>query len=315
VVKVGHYQAELLEEISRSEPGKGGKGAGKGKGSKGKVDQTSSTLPSAQEGTGRGAKRQRSEDEMPSVNFIGDAPGQELLTAVGSSKDLLRCNGMIWGMQLEFILDSGAALEGVLAQSLVPANIYIDATTAILVKVGDGRLVWSAGSIQAPVTFGDVTLDVNFTVLETTAFSALLGVKFLRRKEVLGMTFHPPQLTLADQVVPLFHLAGESTMIGLPKGGYRLYDPLRAKLLSTLNIDCEVDLFANNLNKTETLHCTPKNSAWGYNWAYLSRRFGHIYGVFHLLRKFMLHWSNLFWNHATWFCWFPILIRLNGGNY
>ena len=107
-------------------------------------------------------------------------------------RHLLQCNGEIWGKEVQFVVDSGAALEGALSCRLLPEGVHPSQNSAKTVMVGDGRTIWTLGDIVTNVNFGCVNLKVTFTVFETKAFDALLGVKFLRRPEVKAFYFHPP---------------------------------------------------------------------------------------------------------------------------
>ena len=116
--------------------------------------------------------------------------------SVAQEGGLLKLHGTLFGKPLDFVVDSGAALEGVLAASVVPPDVPIDKTAARLLRVGDGRTCWTAGQVVATVEFSGLKLEVTFAVMDTTSFKALLGLQFLRKKEVSKMSFNPPTLSL-----------------------------------------------------------------------------------------------------------------------
>ena len=72
-------------------------------------------------------------------------------------------------------------------------------------------------------------LEVTFAVIETTSFKALLGLQFLRKKEVSKMSFNLPTLSLQGVELPLNLLEEmEKTMNWFPES-YRLVDSIRKK--------------------------------------------------------------------------------------
>jgi len=85
--------------------------------------------------------------------------------------------------------------------------------TAELIRCGDGRSVWTEGEVQASVDFGVITLPLTFAVLQTSAFSTLLGITFHREREVLAFSFTPTRLLLKSskttETLELHLLTGE----------------------------------------------------------------------------------------------------------
>ena len=57
--------------------------------------------------------------------------------------------------------------------------------------------------MDAAVKFVPTVLSVTFAVLRTTAFEALLGMKFLSRSEVKSLQFHPARLQIGDEKICL----------------------------------------------------------------------------------------------------------------
>ena len=104
--------------------------------------------------------------------------------SVAQEGELLKLQGTLFGKPLDFVVDSGAALEGVLSASVVPPDVPIDKTAASLLRVGDGRTCWTAGQVLATVELSGLKLELTSAVMETTSFKALLGLQFLRKKEV-----------------------------------------------------------------------------------------------------------------------------------
>ena len=126
-----------------------------------------------------------------------------LVQETKDKKTLMHCPATVWGNQLDFVVDTGAALEGVLSDRVLPQGVVPDAKFAKPVRVGDGRHVWTEGDIEADVDFGPLKMKIKFTVMKTNAFDALLGVRFLRRPEVQGLTFQPPTLQFKTGTVKL----------------------------------------------------------------------------------------------------------------
>jgi len=197
--------------------------------------------------------------------------------SVAQEGGLLKLQGTLFGKPLDFVVDSGAALEGVLAASVVPPDVPIDKTAARLLRVGDGRTCWTVGQVVATVEFSGLKLDVTFAVMETTNFKALLGLQFLRKKEVSKMSFNPPTLSVQGVELPLNLLEEtEKTLNWFPES-YRLVDSIRKKGLEKLSLKVCVDLFANAYNHTETLFCCPRWSAWKFDWGQLYRQYGPLW--------------------------------------
>ena len=194
------------------------------------------------------------------------------------AKPLLHCVAKLWNVERAFVIDSGAALEGVLAEHILPPHVRPNPATARIIKVGDGRSIWSEGEVQTEVDFGPLKTLVNFTVLRTTAFDALLGIKFLRRNPVTSLSFHPPELQFGSIGVPLLLCDGaELRLCGLHDEAYKLVPSLRASILDKWSIQPKLDLFANRYNHTEDLYCCPRWSAWGFNWSSLWKAFGCLW--------------------------------------
>jgi hypothetical protein len=166
---------------------------------------------------------------------------------------LLKLPGLLWGVQVDFVVDSGAALEGFLSADLIPAGVPVDVEAKRLVKVGDGRTIWTASDSRAEVILGGVPMLICFTVMPTTAFKALLGIRFLRRREISGLSFHPPTVRIKDTTVPLLitgNVADVLTFLTGKSGGatpmeglesYRVNEKIRASALSQLSASVRVD--------------------------------------------------------------------------
>lgn len=158
---------------------------------------------------------------------------------------------------------------------------------AKVVRVGDGRTLWTEGDVCAQVDFGPVQLTVCFAVLKTTAFDAILGIKFLQKAEVQSIEFDPPRLVFKNEVSPTSkmlmmvdqekkHL--ESQLIACwHDEAYRLVQSSRDQVLQALQVKPVVDLFANAHNHTESLWCSPKWSAWSFDWGALGRESGVLW--------------------------------------
>jgi hypothetical protein len=168
---------------------------------------------------------------------------------------------------------------------MVPSDVPVDSEAKRLVKVGDGRTLWTSGDCRAEVTFGDVTMRVRFTVMPTTAFRALLGIRFLRRQEISDIYFHPPAVRIKETVVPLLlvgaqdvltYLAGKTLpMEGLES--YRVLSKIRSNALTQLQVSVRVVLFSSAVNRVETLFCTPQTSAWFFDWSVLHKEMGVLW--------------------------------------
>ena len=151
-------------------------------------------------------KESRKRARMFPLNILqrGDAPnggGVPVFQAAGDRRSLLYCGAKLWDHDVQFILDTGAALEGVLSADLLPCGVTPQPSSARVVRVGDGRDIWTEGEVRALVDFGVTKLWVNFTILRTSAFQALLAIDFLRRPEISGISFHPPRLAISGKEV------------------------------------------------------------------------------------------------------------------
>jgi hypothetical protein len=95
--------------------------------------------------------------------------------------------------------------------------------------VGDGRSVWTEGDVKVQTDFDPVKMDIEFTVLKTTAFDALLGIKFLRRQEVVAISLKPPRLIFKQDEVKLFKGGAEVKLHALSwhEEAYRSLKPCR----------------------------------------------------------------------------------------
>ena len=139
-------------------------------------------------------------NRQPKRTRDGDAVPTNLIE---STHKLCRVQAAVFGHHVELILDSGAALEGVLAEHLVPSAEMFRKEDARLLKLSDGRTVWTLGSITTDVSFEGATMAINFVVLPTSAFSGILGLHFFPRKEVTSFSLKPPRLCVKSQDVPL----------------------------------------------------------------------------------------------------------------
>ena len=166
-----------------------------------------------------------------------------------TTKDLLYCKAKIWGEEMLFVVDSGAALEGVLAKDVIPLGSTINHTESRLVRVGDGRTIWTEGTVETEVVFDGIPLKVKFAVLPTTASKALLGLQFLRRPEVQSLQFNPPSLTIKG---PTIKLESQDTntlhAVRWYEESYKVEPSVRAQALRTFEVFSKVDLFANKHN-------------------------------------------------------------------
>ena len=267
--------------------GKSKAGGGKGKG-KGKAI-TSSSQPPHRPDEDKAPPRlkedtQMREDKAGGTKRLRSEVMTVLYTQPNQPVSLLKVHGMLWNTPTDFVVDSGAALEGCLSEKMVPPSQAIDREARSIVKVGDGRSVWTVGTVGAKVDFGGVSLRVTFTILPTTAFKALLGLRFLLRQEVSALTFRPPSLTIKDKIVPLDYMGSTQNMLqsliaskGAQPESYRLLGCVRSAALAELAVQPFIDLFANPANKEEALYCTVERSAWRYDWAKLYQEKGVLW--------------------------------------
>ena len=283
--KVGHYKADCWiahpekrpnwEKGGKGGGGKAGGGKGKGKGGKSYTPPVAHHPTNNDSGKGKGyhhgTKRPRV-DDIPL-----DEPGKPMNQLTTTDKnDLLKLKGTLFGRSVDFVVDSGAALEGVLAPDLIPTDVLVDKTAARLLKVGDGRTVWTLGQVKTVVVFAGVEVEVTFAILETTSFRALLGLQFLQKAVVTQMQFNPPSLEVGGISLPLNVLEEEKTLDWFPEA-YRLVDPIRRAGLERLDVKVAVDLFANAYKHNEDLYCCPRWSAWRFDWSLLHKQYGPLW--------------------------------------
>ena len=103
---------------------------------------------------GRAAAKGKREDTQAPVHVLN------LQVADAEQEDqrpgtrLLRLSGTLWGKPTEFIIDTGAALEGVVSSRLVPSGVVPEKAEARLLRVGDRRSVWKDGVVNVMLSFG-----------------------------------------------------------------------------------------------------------------------------------------------------------------
>ena len=197
-------------------PGGKGKGKGKGKGYANTTMQDARQVAKhdaqePQENTSHDEDKAKMQGGTPSVGskrLRSEVLTVALMSEHEPASSLLKICGNLWEKEMEFVVDTGATLEGCLSEDMVPTNQKIDRECVSIVRVGDGRTVWSIGRVHGKVDFGGVHMNINFDVLPTTAFKALLGISFLTKPEVSALSFQPPFLTLKNTKVPLMSYGG-----------------------------------------------------------------------------------------------------------
>ena len=108
--------------------------------------------------------------------------------------------------------------------------------------------------VNVTLSFGKAEVPVKLAVMSTTAFTALLGLKFLQRKEVFQFSIKPPLVNIKGQEVRLRNVKDVEHLCHYQwyPEAYRLLPSVRRTALEVLQEKPNVDLFANGANHVET---------------------------------------------------------------
>ena len=128
--------------------------------------------------------------------------------------------------------------------------------------------MWTDGVVNVTLSFGKAEVPVKLAVMSTTAFTALLGLTFLQRKEVFQFSIKPPLVNIKSQEVRLRNVKDVEHLCHYQwyPEAYRLLPSVRRTALEVLQEKPNVDMFANDANHVESKWCTPTRSAWAFSW-------------------------------------------------
>ena len=136
--------------------------------------------------------------------------------------------------------------------------------------VGNGECIFSLGTTDLVLEFGQHSFSQKAYVVETTAFSALLGTDFTEGNEhFCGFLTRPPRI-LIDNEEFVCQDMGQTFACNrifrmFRTESYSLTPELRNQVFNELDIpktQILVDCFANHGNHQERLYMTRENSAF-----------------------------------------------------
>lgn len=183
---------------------------------------------------------------------------------------------LVNGAPVEAIIDTGATISAV-AKSFVPDQA-ICKEQSLAVAVGSGDTLFTLGTTNLVVKFGDKMISQKAHVLETTAFQAVLGMDFLSGPRCTGIVTcpAPPKLLIDGELFPVKQnnssCAAHRLFRIFNKESYTLKKDLRESVLQDLQVPkCKIaiDVFANHYNHQEAEYFTRQNSAFYYDWSKL----------------------------------------------
>ena len=210
-------------------------------------------------------------------------------TKPGAFKLPCRCSGK----PLQALIDTGATCSVVSAQAVPPGVETEEVSTAI--KVASGEVVACTGRVPITVELGTHRIIQKCFVMDTKAFSLVLGMDFVR-KHVQGILLHPDRLIVGGEefLMSPHPEYQQSNFRMFRTESYQLIPALKTQAIVSLNVSpqelgpselvppittnpdlhgekviissCNVDLFASLKNRNERMFCCTSNSAWVYDW-------------------------------------------------
>ena len=183
-------------------------------------------------------------------------------------------------MQVEAIVDTGATVTCVAKTYVSDRAIRPD--NPILVEVGNGAKLFTLGTTDMVLKFGDKVIEHTAYVLDTTAFEAVLGMDFLSSPRCTGIITYPaPPKLLIDGATFVLRDMPSSRLNSAQKicrvfktESYTLVEDVKSRALRELCVSrrqIAIDLFANYSNHQESIFCTRQNSAYFYDWSKVSK--------------------------------------------
>ena len=194
---------------------------------------------------------------------------------------------------MQALIDTGATCSVVAARAVPPNAVIQEVSTAI--KVASGEVVVCTGRVPITVELGTHKITQQCFVMQTEAFSLVLGMDFVR-KHVEGILLNPDRIIVKGQEFPMtpFSEYQQSNFRMFRTESYQLIPSLKYQAIVSLGITqseldpavvapalttnpdlqgerlvvsgCNVDLFASLKNRNERLFCCTSNSAWVYDW-------------------------------------------------
>ena len=180
------------------------------------------------------------------------------------------------GQEIMRLLDTGATVSAV-SKSCVPEN-KIKRTEAVPLMVGSVECIYSLGSTDIMLQFGTHTFLQKAEVVDTTAFSAVLGTDFTEGNlHFDGFLARPPRLIIDGEEFLCQDFTEKLTCNRIFRlfrtESYTLVPEIRQDALCELEVSktsVSVDVFANHKNFQESNYLTRENSAWRYDWSKLT---------------------------------------------
>jgi hypothetical protein len=181
----------------------------------------------------------------------------------------------VFGKEIEAILDTGATISAV-SKRHVPDD-KMKRCDAIPLQIGSGEFIYSLGSADLILQFGSKVLKLNAVVVDTTAFSAVLGTDFTESESFGRLLTRPPRIIIDGEEFPISSSEGGHMEIKrifrlFRTESYTLVENIKSKVLRELGISRRsifIDMFANHANFQEPLYLTKGNSSFRYNWSKL----------------------------------------------
>jgi hypothetical protein len=150
--KVGHYMAECWKKFPEKRPRTRRPPSAKGEAPRPQgppIGGDTLEVGSDPMDTSMVATRKRPRSGDIPLNLVCHIQSHDSPDGGGLKKgSLLSCIGNVWGRPLEFLVDTGAGLYGALSSSLLPKGLLPSQRHSQLLRVGDGRAIWSEGEVQ-----------------------------------------------------------------------------------------------------------------------------------------------------------------------
>ena len=142
------------------------------------------------------------------------------------------------GKPLQALIDTGATCSVVSAQAVPPGVDTEEVSTAI--KVASGEVVACTGRVPITVELGTHKITQKCFVMDTKAFSLVLGMDFVR-KHVQGILLHPDRLIVGGEEfsMSLHPEYQQSNFRMFRTESYQLIPGLKSQAIVSLNVSAQ----------------------------------------------------------------------------
>src|SRR6185295_2694599 len=147
-----------------------------------------------------------------------EKPEEEVYLGESSYRNTpMICKGQVKGWTVDIILDSGSSTSIISRKFLEYLELQVTRSSERMITGIHGNKKSSLGIVEdIPVHLGDVVISINMEVIDTQAYSIVLGTDWLRKARAV-IDYYECKVTVKDEKCEFIITCCNTTLPALPK--------------------------------------------------------------------------------------------------